>query len=367
MADPAAEKRNYYCALPPLPVRELSADIPHDRARAILLGSSKWVNGTVLHYYFFDKDTDGEQVRFANGQRRFVSWVGGEDQRQVVRDSFAKWKSLPIGLSFEEVHDRTDAEVRIGFMETDGSWSYIGRQVLDQAVNERTMNFGWDLTTPYGHTTALHEIGHTLGLPHEHQNPFAGIVWDEAAVYEFFAGDPNFWPRDQTFSNVLKKLSPTQVSGSAWDPDSVMEYDFPPGLIKQPAKYRDGIHPPGTLSQIDQDWARKWYPGEAGPRERTLKAFESTPMSLKAGEQADFVIAPDASRSYQIATFGTADTVMVLFEDDHGTLRYLKGDDDSGTDRNAKITQKLVKGRRYRLKVRLYWAGESGQTAVMYW
>jgi hypothetical protein len=360
------EKR-HYCALPPLPVRVLPPDIPQDRARAILLGSAKWVNGTVLHYYFFDKDADGEQVRFTNGQRRFVSWVGAEAQRAVVRESFAKWKSLPLGLNFEEVDDRSDAEVRIGFMDTDGSWSYIGRQVLDQGVNDRTMNFGWDLTTPYGHTTALHEIGHTLGLPHEHQNPFAGIVWDEPAVYRYFAGDPNFWPRDQTFNNVLKKLSPNDVSGSIWDPDSVMEYDFPPGLIKEPAKYHDGIHPPGTLSQVDQEWARKWYPGDGGPAERKLKAFESTPTDLKAGEQADFVIEPDATRRYQIATFGTADTVMVLFEDDHGTLRYIKGDDDSGTDSNAKLTQKLVKGRRYRLKVRLYWAGESGQTAVMYW
>ena len=48
--------------------------------------------------------------------------------------------------------------------------------------NERTMNFGWDLTTSYGHDTALHEIGHTLGFPHEHQNPTAGIVWNEPAV-----------------------------------------------------------------------------------------------------------------------------------------------------------------------------------------
>ena len=366
MAEETAERRQY-CALPPQPVRVLAPEIPHDRARAILLGSSKWVNGTVLHYYFFDRDTDGKQVRFPDGKRRFVSWVGAEDQRQVVRESFAKWESLPIGLNFEEVDDRNDAEVRIGFMETDGSWSYIGRRVLDHGANDRTMNFGWDLTTRYGHTTALHEIGHTLGLPHEHQNPFAGIVWDEQAVYRYFAGDPNFWPRDQTFSNVLKKLGSAEVSGSAWDPDSIMEYDFPPGLIKEPAHHRDGIHPPGTLSQVDQDWARKWYPGDPGPRERKLKPFESTPMTLKAGEQADFLIDPPASRGYQLATFGTADTVMVLFEDDHGRLRYIKGDDDSGTDRNAHITQKLVKGRRYRLKVRLYWAGESGQTAVMYW
>ena len=46
------------CPLPPLPVRELPPDMPHDRARAILLGSAKWVNGTVLHYYFFDSDAD---------------------------------------------------------------------------------------------------------------------------------------------------------------------------------------------------------------------------------------------------------------------------------------------------------------------
>jgi hypothetical protein len=362
-----AEPRNY-CALPPQPVRALPPDMPHDRARAILLGSAKWVNGTVLHYYFFDRDSDGEQVRFSDGKQHFVSWVGDENQRQVVRDSFAKWKSLPLGLKFEEVSDRTDAEVRVGFMETDGSWSYIGRQILDQGVNDRTMNFGWDLTTPYGHTTALHEIGHTLGLPHEHQNPFAGIVWDEKAVYDFFAGDPNFWPRDQTFHNVLRKLSPAEVSGSTWDPDSIMEYDFPPGLITEPAKFKaEGIHPPGTLSQVDQDWARKWYPGEAGPQERTLKPFESSPLNLKPAEQADFVIEPTASRRYQIATFGTADTVMVLFEDDGGELRYIKGDDDSGTDNNARIVQKLVKGRRYRLKIRLYWAGESGQTAAMYW
>ena len=31
------------------------------------------------------------------------------------------------------------------------------------------MNFGWDLTQPGEIDTALHEIGHTIGFPHEHQ------------------------------------------------------------------------------------------------------------------------------------------------------------------------------------------------------
>ena len=364
----AEDDKHRYCDLPPQPVRVLPPEIGHDRARAIIVGASKWVNRTVLHYYFFDRPTDGEDVRFADGTRKFVTWVGEEDQKQAVRDAFSEWKTLPLGLEFEEVDDRADAEIRIGFMDFDGSWSYVGRTILNQGVNERTMNFGWNLLTAHGRSTALHEIGHTLGLPHEHQNPFAGIVWDEPAVYKYFGGPPNNWTREKTFHNVLRKLDTGEVSGSAWDPDSIMHYDFEPGLIKTPQKYRDeGIDPPGKLSPADREWARKWYPGEAPPEERKLKAFESVRLELKAGEQADFVIEPASSRRYQIGTFGTADTVMVLFEQVGDQLRYMAGDDDSGTDRNARIQQRLVKGRRYVVRLRMYWAGESGQTAVMYW
>jgi hypothetical protein len=339
-----------YCVLPEEPVRALPPDLPEGRTRAILVGSSKWVNGTRLHYWFFDgHDPDGE------------------DQREVVRQSFQAWKQLPIGLEFEEVEDASDSEVRVGFVRGDGSWSYLGRGILQHGVNERTMNFGWDLTTPYGHTTALHEIGHTLGLPHEHQNPFAGIVWNESRVYEYFAGPPNNWVRDQTFYNVLRKLSTAEVEGSTWDPDSVMEYGFPPGLIESPADYREGIDPPGTLSEVDMDWARKWYPGEQVAAPRALTPFQSVPLSLRPAEQADFVIEPPASRRYQIGTFGTADTLIVLFEEVGGQLRYVSGDDDGGTDLNARLSLKLFRGRRYVLRVRLYWAGASGQTAVMYW
>jgi len=77
------------------------------------------------------------------------------------------------------------------------------------------MNFGWDLTTPYGRDTALHEIGHTLGFPHEHQNPNAGIVWDEDAVLDYFRGPPNNWNDQQINWNILRKLLPGSVTGSA--------------------------------------------------------------------------------------------------------------------------------------------------------
>jgi hypothetical protein len=344
-----------YCALPPQPSPQLAPDLAPDRAAAILVGRTKWVNGTVLHYYFFD-DGAGED-----------EWVGADQQAQVVRQSFEAWKELGIGLEFQEVADRSEAEVRIGFMDGDGSWSYIGRAVLDQSSNQRTMNFGWDLTSPHGRATALHEIGHTFGFAHEHQNPFAGIVWDEERVYTNLGGPPNNWDREKTFHNVLRKLSPGEVEGSDWDPDSIMEYEFDAGLILQPERYRSGIVPPGTISEDDQEWVRKWYPGTPTAETRTLEPFESVPLSLKPQQQADFLITPDATRVYQIGTFGTADTVLVLFEEVNGQPRYLAGDDDSGTDRNAQLSQKLFQCRRYIARVRLYWAGYSGTTAVMYW
>ena len=71
------------------------------------------------------------------------------------------------------------AQIRIAFDPAEDSASYVGTDNLGIDSAKSTMNFGWDLTTPYGHTTALHEIGHAIGFPHEHQNPKGGIVWNE--------------------------------------------------------------------------------------------------------------------------------------------------------------------------------------------
>jgi Astacin (Peptidase family M12A) len=357
-----------YCNLPPRPAPVLPPGIDLGRARAIILGRSMWVNGTVLHYYFFDRDTDGSTVRFSDGTTQFVSWVGPEAQQDAVRSAFEEWKELGIGLEFREVEDRSEAEVRIGFQSRyDGSWSYLGRDVLDQPTNARTMNFGWDLTTEYGRTTALHEIGHTLGMPHEHQNPFTGIVWDEQAVYSYFGGEPNNWDRETTYHNVLRKLANSEVEGSSWDPDSIMEYWFPEGLILEPAQYRVGLTPAGTLSQRDTEYVRRWYPEVEDPEPRTLTPFESLPLSLQPGEQVDVTLKPPGTRDYRIGTFGASDVVLVLFEQVDGELRYVAGDDDSGEDRNALIEAKLFQGRRYVARLRMYYATESGQTALMYW
>ena len=68
-----------------------------------------------------------------------------------------------------------------------------------------------------------------------------------------------------------------------------------------------------------------------------------------------------------IQTFGKSDTVMVLFEEQNGDLKYIDGDDDSGTDLNSQIKVRLYQGKRYILRIRLYFNSVAGETSVMVW
>jgi hypothetical protein len=359
----------FYCSVPEVPPPPLDPNMAPPRFELITLFKKKWVNGTVLRYYFFSEEGDGENVQRSDGTTEFRSWVGPEAQREVVRRAFQVWKDVGIGLAFQEVNSRDDAEIRIGFMRGDGSWSYVGRDLVDLklSVNERTMNFGWDLARSAAEMdTAIHEIGHTLGFPHEHQNPKAGIVWDEEAVYAALAKPPNRWDRQKTFYNVIRKIAPDTVQGSNWDPDSVMHYPFPAGFIKEPEAYRSGVKPAGGLSERDRTWVRTFYPA-LELEYPALEPFKPAFLSITPGEQKNFVIRPEATRGYTIQTFGTSDTVMVLFENVGGELRYQSGDDDSGTSRNARIQLKLFQGKEYVLRARLYYSGGAGKTAVMMW
>lgn len=345
------------CTTPQGTPRQLPGGLDPCRAAAIVVLDKKWVNGTQLHYCFVAEPS-----------------TPGDDD--VVRSAFTRWQELPIGLSFQEVPDPAEAELRIDFDRSQGSsWSTVGRDALDRPASVATMNFGWQLGGwTYGHDTALHEIGHAIGLPHEHQNPNAGIVWDEAAVLSSFGGPPNHWDEATTRWNILRAIDPDEVQGSSWDPDSIMHYRFDAGLILEPERYRhEPLVPADGLSARDVEWVRRFYPPGPDDARAELVPFESSAFDLAPGEQVDLTLRPDVSREYNVGTFGDADTVLVLFEEladgpeELRGLRFVDGDDDSGQDRNAQLTVRLRPGRTYVLRLRLYWPGRAGRTAVMMW
>ena len=334
------------CKQPKTIQRTFDPNVSQHRQGFILSTGLKWVNSTEIKYMFIE---------------------GDEPQKNVVRTAFKVWKDLGIGISFKEVPAVEDSMVRIGFDYTDGSWSYVGREILNIPKNQKTMNFGWDLTADsYGMTTAVHEIGHTIGFQHEHQSPFAGIEWNIPAVYAEFSGPPNNWPKSEIDSNIIDKLPANQVKGSAWDPKSIMEYEFGPGLVVQPAEYKKGIFPPGILSATDIQGVKSFYPVVAEKTIVKLQLHKSVQIKANSGGQDDFIFTAPSTKKYTFRTVGELDTVMVISEKAKTENHYLAGDDDSGYEKISKITLPLVKGRSYLINVRVMYepATQSGSIIV---
>ena len=340
------------CAMPQVPERVLESGLSSHRMEIIRYIEKKWVNGTNLRYFFFDSGNlkgSSENVRF-------------------VREAFQIWKNVGIGLDFTEVTNIDEAEVRIGFLDGDGAWSYVGRDILEfPGQRERTMNFGWEMSNDSrGVDVAVHEIGHTLGFPHSHQNPKSGIVWNENAVLQHFMAPPNSWSPDQVRHNILRKIPLQEIEGSNWDPNSIMHYGIAPGLVLQPAEFRNGIRPELGLSVTDKEEVRRFYPILEDDRLPELSYFDLETLDVSPGEQKNFQLNPQNSGEFTIKTVGRSDTLLVLFEDVDGELRFVAGDDDSGTGLNAEINTRLQAGRRYVLRIRLYLNYASGNTGILW-
>ena len=375
------EEGRVYCRMIKVPPRRFPTGFPGQVARIILQMQQKWVPGTVIKYCFLDQPSD---------------FAGGDKVKNIAREGFKAWKDVGVNLTFEEVSDPADAQMRVGFKKNDGYWSYVGREILNTHYNctkcpaagfpsdktsprcpncgsldlerePRTMNLdGANLAIDSrGKDVPCHEMGHTLGLPHEHQSPFAGIEWNKQAVYDEFRGYPNYWPPEVVDWNILEKHSKSEVEGSEWDPNSIMEYEFGPGLIISPEQYKSGVHPAGGISPKDQKWIQYWYP--PGKTAEEIKLNQPIELNIKQGEGKEFYFIAPETREYDFQTFGESDTVIVLFEEINGKRNQLDADDDSAGNWNAHIRYELKKGNKYVLSIRLYWDWAGGVTTVKVW
>lgn len=136
-------------------------------------------------------------------------------------------------------------------------------------------------------------------------------------------------------------------------------------MILSPPEYKNGLTPEEGLSDRDIAWVKQFYPEMDKESYTQLKAFHSEIISIDAGNQANMEFVPEESRYYTLRTFGDMDTVMVLSEFRDGENVYLSGDDDSGEDRNSVIREKLFKGKKYIINIRLFYKTSAGDTCVM--
>jgi hypothetical protein len=193
-------------------------------------------------------------------------YVGRVDERCRVRmkAAFATWSEYCC-LDFQPVRNpRNRADLRISFIPSRGHYSNIG---IDSKMKEASSNnsgyyesMNIDPTEKddeYLSGVCLHELGHAIGLQHEHQNPIGGgVVWNRPIVIARLRRDMG-WSDQKIIDNVLGVLEGNQYRGTEVDKDSIMMYWFGPNEVISKGKVPET--PNTRLSKTDIDFVRSMY------------------------------------------------------------------------------------------------------------
>jgi len=221
-------------------------------------------------------------------ERVFYEYVGRRDERCHVEmeRAFRTWQTHCC-VDFREGRNPTTnrGDIRISFVSGRGHYSNIGTDSREPRASANSSGFfesmNIDPTGAQGDYltgVCLHELGHAIGLQHEHQNPRGGIAWNERAVIKRLASMG--WDNEKIRRNVLNVLRGEQYRESAFDRDSIMMYWFSPeevltkGLVPET--------PNNRLSVTDIEFVRKIYdcgfspvPPRAQPATATTPSFQS--------------------------------------------------------------------------------------------
>ena len=194
---------------------------------------------------------------WTSGTTLRVQLLGGSPLvRKKVEEYSQKWSEhANLRISFPT---SGPTDIRVGFEEGAGSWSYIGTACDKVDPNEPTMNFGWfsDKTSEEDFAqTILHEFGHALGCIHEHQSPSAGILWNKPVVYEYYEQEYK-WEKAKVDKNIFQAYDKNITQFSSFDETSIMNYPIPVQLTTN--EYSTTWN--NELSEADKSFIAGAYP-----------------------------------------------------------------------------------------------------------
>lgn len=255
-----------------------------------------------------------------------------------------------------------------------GYWSYLGTDILHIPAPAPTMNLqGFTEFTREADWLRVppHEIGHTLGFPHDHLRRAIVDRIDRTKVYAYF-WEWQRWPPRTVDVNVMTAQEESELlDPTPADVNSIMTYPLPGEIMI------DGVPVPGgdRLTKADLDYADRIYPVPKPPapppgppppvepepqKPEPAEPEDPAPYDLRVGVESDrFTALGDSpilvrfkaprKASYVASTRGKAALHMDLLDAKKAALESDR--DFSGVGANALIAATLKKGTYY-LRIR---------------
>jgi hypothetical protein len=149
----------------------------------------------------------------------------------------------------------------------DGYWSYLGPQIISVPANQPTMclqDFDRGMPESEWRRVVRHEVGHTLGLLHEHMLPEIIELLDPQAVIADFMATQG-WSRQMVVEQILTPPRPGTYTARKPSVDSIMCYQF------AGKDTRNGQPIPGGLdiTPDDGEFVGSLYPRASGLKPMT--------------------------------------------------------------------------------------------------
>jgi hypothetical protein len=181
------------------------------------------------------------------------------DLRDRILSHMNAWSSR-CGISFKWTQSGGQVRISRG---GGGYWSYLGTDIAHIPARQQTMNLqAFTMQTPESEYRRVvrHEVGHTLGMPHEHMRRelVARLVPEKVIAY--FARHQG-WDRQTVIQQVLTPLEDAEITAPGLEPtpadqDSIMCYQLSGEMTTDQQPIRGGT----DINESDYAFAGKIYP-----------------------------------------------------------------------------------------------------------